>query len=102
MAKTINISYMGEEAIFGYKPIDRGALYGKRKRVPFDAEGNECAKASLLDDGSLLIRSGMTAQGYFDAQGNWVPQGELETEYLLVRAGEPVRQCRQLRPSMEH
>lgn len=79
MAKTINISYMGEEAIFGYKPIDRGALYGKRKRVPFDAEGNECAKASLLDDGSLLIRSGMTAQGYFDAQGNWVPQGELET-----------------------
>ena len=81
MSKTINISYQGEEAIFGYKPIDRGSLYGKRKRVPFDGDGNECAKAALLDDGSLLIRSGMTAQGYFDTQGTWVPQGELETIY---------------------
>ena len=52
MAKTINISYKGESAVFGYKPIDRGVLYGKRRRVPFDAEGNECAKASLLADGS--------------------------------------------------
>lgn len=79
MAKTINISYAGETAAFSYKPIDRGVLYGKRRRVPFDVDGNECAKASLLEDGSLLIKSGMTAQGYFDSTGNWVPQAELET-----------------------
>ena len=78
MAKTINISYRGESAVFGYKPIDRGVLYGKRRRVPFDAEGNECAKASLLEDGSLLIKSGMTAQGYFTPDKVWVAQGDLE------------------------
>jgi hypothetical protein len=78
MAKTINIVYKGESAVFGYKPIDRGVLYGKRRRVPFDGEGNECAKASLLEDGSLLIKSGMTAQGYFTPDNIWVPQGELE------------------------
>ena len=48
MAKTINISYKGESAIFAYKPIDRGVLYGKRRRVPLDAEGNECVKASTF------------------------------------------------------
>ena len=78
MAKTINISYTGESAVFGYKPIDRGVLYGKRRRVPFDADGNECAKASLLEDGSLLIKSGMTAQGYFTPDKVWVAQGDLE------------------------
>jgi hypothetical protein len=78
MAKTINIAYKGESAVFAYKPIDRGVLYGKRRRVPFDAEGNECAKASLLEDGSLLIKSGMTAQGYFTPDKVWVAQGDLE------------------------
>lgn len=78
MAKTINISYKGDSAAFAYKPIDRGVLYGKRRRVPFDAQGNECSKASLLADGSLLIRSGMTAQGYFTPDNVWVPQGDLE------------------------
>ena len=78
MAKTINISYKGETAVFGYKPIDRGVLYGKRRRVPFDGEGNECVKSSLLEDGSLLIKSGMTAQGYFTPDKVWVAQGDLE------------------------
>jgi len=78
MAKTINISYKGSTAAFAYKPIDRGVLYGKRRRLAFDAEGNECTKASLLSDGSLLIRSGMTAQGYFTQDDIWIPQSELE------------------------
>ena len=54
MAKTINISFKGEAAVFAYKPIDRTVLYGKRRRIAFDEAGNECAKASLLADGSLL------------------------------------------------
>lgn len=78
MAKTINIKYEGESAVFSYRPIDRGMLYGKRRRVAFDEKGNECIKASLLLDGSLLIKSGMTAQGYFTPEKVWVPQGELE------------------------
>jgi hypothetical protein len=53
-------------------------LYGKRRRVAFDLDGKECTKASLLTDGSLLIRSGMTAQGYFTEDNTWVPQSDLE------------------------
>jgi len=98
MAKTINLTYGGETAIFAYKPIDRSVLYGKRRRVAFDLDGNECAKASLLSDGSLLIRSGMTAQGYFTPDNTWVPQGELEAmnsdgstpELLPTTVGENV------------
>lgn len=78
MAKTINLTYGAETAIFAYKPIDRTVLYGKRRRVAFDIDGKECTKASLLADGSLLIRSGMTAQGYFTEDDTWVPQSELE------------------------
>lgn len=98
MAKTINLIYGGETAVFAYKPIDRTVLYGKRRRVAFDLDGNECAKASLLSDGSLLIRSGMTAQGYFTPDNTWVPQGELEAmrpdgstpELLPTTVGEEV------------
>lgn len=77
MAKTINVSLSGEKAIFSFRPIDRSALYGRRRRVAFDTEGNECTKASLLSDGSLLLQSGMTAQGYFLKDGTWVPQSDL-------------------------
>ena len=98
MAKTINLTYKGNQAVFAYKPIDRGVLYGKRRRVAFDAQGNECAKASLLSDGSLLIKSGMTAQGYFTPDGVWVPQSDLEAinddgsvpELLPTTIGEEV------------
>lgn len=78
MAKTIDIEYQGETVSFAYKPIDRKSLYGFKKRVAFDANGKECIKASLLNDGSLLIRSGMTAQGYFKPDGTWVPNSDIE------------------------
>ena len=77
MAKTINVALNGEKAIFSFRPIDRSALYGRRRRVAFDTEGNEFSKASLLSDGSLLLQSGMTAQGYFLKDGTWVPQSDL-------------------------
>lgn len=77
MAKTINLVLDGATAIFSFKPIDRSDLYGKRRRIAFDAEGQECSRASLLSDGSVLLKSGMTAQGYFIADGTWIPQSEL-------------------------
>ena len=67
----------GEKAIFSFKPVDRESLYGRRRRVAFDLQGNECSRASLLSDGSLLLQSGMSAQGYFLPDGVWVPQDEL-------------------------
>lgn len=78
MASTINLVLDGDEAVFTFSPVDRAALYGKRRRVALDESGQPCSRASLLDDGSMLLRSGMTAQGYFLPDGAWVPQGELE------------------------
>jgi len=82
VAKTINVALNGEKAVFGFKPIDRSALYGRRRRVAFDTEGNECSRASLLSDGSLLLQSGMTAQGYFLGDGTWIPQSELTAQTI--------------------
>ncbi len=78
MARTINVLWNDEEAEFKFRPIDRKVLYGKRRRVAFDEKGQECTRASLLGDGSLLLKSGMTGQGYFLPSGEWLPQGDLE------------------------
>lgn len=78
MASTINVVLDGHEAVFTFSPVDRAAIYGKRRRLALDETGQPCSKASLLDDGSMLLRSGMTAQGYFLPDGTWVPQGDLE------------------------
>ena len=77
MAKLILINYQGEEAQFSHKKVDRSKLYGSRKRIPLDPAGENCQRCELSDDGSTLIMSGMTSQGYFDSDINWIPNKEL-------------------------
>ena len=77
MAKPIVVSYKGKESSFDHGKLDRAKLYGKKKRVALDSSGEVCIKASLDEDGTTLIRSGMTAQGYFENDGAWVPNKEL-------------------------
>mgnify|MGYP001331914695 FL=1 len=77
MAKLILINYQGEEAQFSHKKVDRSKLYGSRKRIPLDPSGENCLRCELSDDGSILIMSGMTSQGYFDSDINWIPNKEL-------------------------
>ena len=77
MAKLILINYLGEEAKFSHKKVDRSKLYGSRKRIPLDPLGENCLRCELSDDGSTLIMSGMTSQGYFDSDINWIPNKEL-------------------------
>jgi len=77
MAKEILINYQGEEAQFSHKKVDRSKLYGSRKRIPLDPTGENCQRCELSDDGSTLIMSGMTSQGYFDSDINWIPNKEL-------------------------
>ena len=77
MAKAILINYQGEEAKFSHKKIDRSKLYGSRKRIPLDPLGENCLRCELSDDDSTLIMSGMTSQGYFDSDINWIPNKEL-------------------------
>ncbi|MCA9543478.1 MAG: hypothetical protein KC613_03780 [Myxococcales bacterium] len=77
MARQIVVERGGATSAFDFKKVDRAQLYGKRRRVPLDPDGGECARAELTADSGLLVRSGMTAQGYFDASGYWYAQGDL-------------------------
>ena len=77
MAKLIQIKFNGEEAQFSHKKVDRSKLYGSRKRIPLDPLGENCLRCELNDDGSTLIMTGMTSQGYFDNDINWIPNKEL-------------------------
>jgi hypothetical protein len=78
MAKEIVVTLGGKQSSFSYRPVDRASLYGKRKRVLLDQNGEPCSRASLLEDGSLLIKSGMTAQGYYLSDGRAYKLAELE------------------------
>jgi hypothetical protein len=77
MANNLIVNFDGEQSQFGLLMIDRSKLYGKRKRLNLDPSGTPCARAELTEDGQCLVRSGMTAQGYFDEELNWIPRGEL-------------------------
>ena len=87
MAKPIVLSFKGTVSKFAFKAVDRSALYGKRRRVPLDSSGGICTRAALLDDGSLLLKSGMTGQAYFLPDGTALKQSELEA---FDSAGTPV------------
>ena len=77
IAKPIVLTYKGQESSFDHAKIDRFKLYGKKRRLPLDQNGNECQRASLMDDGSLILKSGMTAQGYFTKNEKWIPNKDL-------------------------
>ena len=77
MAKPISISFQGKISNFEHVKLERSKLYGRRKRVTYDPKGEECSRISLSEDGTLLIRSGMTAQGYFTESDKWIPNRDL-------------------------
>lgn len=79
MAREIVVALNNSASRFNFKKVSRSALYGSRKRVPLDPEGAACAKGELTADGALLIRQGMTAQGYFDNAGHWYAQRDLSS-----------------------
>ena len=62
---------------FALTEVERSDLYGTRKRLPMDTKGQTCTRAALTSDGSLLIASGMSGQGYFNAKGQYVPRAQL-------------------------
>lgn len=78
MARLISVTLDGSESTFGFTAVDRATIYGKRRRVALDRDGQPCSRASLLEDGSLLLRSGMTGQGYFLPDGSFCKQADLE------------------------
>lgn len=77
MARSIIVTHQGKPSTFGYSRVTRKQLYASRRRVPLDAKGQPCQRAELSDDGSMLIVSGMSGQGYFAEDGRWVTTEEL-------------------------
>jgi len=77
MAKQIVVQHEGKTSSFRFSKLDRAKLYGKRRRLHLDPNEKPCTRAQLTRDGSLLVRSGMLAQGYFNFIGEWAPQKTL-------------------------
>jgi Neuraminidase (sialidase) len=77
MAKPIVLNFKGIEINFDVVKVDRSKIYGSRKRIAVDVNGNQCTRAALLADGSELISSGMTAQGYFTDSDRPVSRQEM-------------------------
>lgn len=88
MAKAIVVEHQGVASSFAFNKIDRSKLYGRRRRVALDPSAQPCTRAVLTEDG-LLVRQGMTAQGYFDENQRWIPQKDLVG---LGETGEPLEQ----------
>ena len=76
MAKPIVVNLKGMETIFSFVKLDRSKLYGRKRRFLLGPDNKPCQRAQLIEDGSLLLRSGMSAQGYFDNDGNVVNKSE--------------------------
>jgi hypothetical protein len=77
MAKGLVLELDGAMSSFGLTKVERARLYGARKRAAVDTQGRTCARAALTDDGRVLLRSGMTAQGWFDAEGRQVESADI-------------------------
>jgi hypothetical protein len=77
MAKAVVVSFNGAESSFDLAKVERKRLYGERRRIPLDGEGETCVKSSLTTDGLYLLQSGMTAQGYFDESGRWLQKSQI-------------------------
>jgi hypothetical protein len=77
MAKPVIVVSGESEISFDIVKIDRSKIYGSRKRIAIDVDGNQCSRAALLADGSELLTSGMTAQGYFTETGRPVARQEM-------------------------
>ena len=77
MAKPLILSINEEDSIFQIKKIERKKLYGYRKRLAVDENNEECKRASLTEDGQVLIKSGMTSQGWFIEGGKQIESSEI-------------------------
>jgi hypothetical protein len=80
VAKGILVSLNGKLSSFQLQKVERAKLYGVRRRLVLDEKGRTCSRAALTDDGQVLLRAGMTAQGWLDADGRQIEQKEIGAE----------------------
>lgn len=77
MPRGIVVEFCGATSALPLQKIERTALYGVRRRIAVDAQDRPCTRAALTDDGAVLLRTGMTAQGWFTADGQQVESSEI-------------------------
>ena len=79
MARTLEVTCEGSTSRFTTRKLSRSALYGRKRRVPVDAQGRECRAAALTRDGRLLLPLGSTATLHLDEHGDVVERDELRS-----------------------
>lgn len=77
MARTVSLSWQGQELHLPFSKVDRRRLYGWRQRLALDPEGRPCRAADLTADGALVLLPGMSAQSHYDMSGIWYPNDSL-------------------------
>jgi hypothetical protein len=80
MPKGVVVALNGKVSSFQIEKVERAKLYGVRRRLAVDDKGRTCARAALTDDGQVLLRAGMTAQGWFDTDGRQIEQKAIGAE----------------------
>ncbi len=80
MPKGVVVAHNGKVSSFQIEKVERAKLYGVRRRLAIDEKGRTCARAALTDDGQVLLRAGMMAQGWFDTDGRQIEQKDIGAE----------------------
>lgn len=80
MPKGIVVACNGTSSSFQIEKVERAKMYGVRRRLAVDQKGRTCARAALTHDGQVLLRAGMTAQGWFDTDGRQIEQKVIGAE----------------------
>lgn len=78
MARQVILTFDGETSAFDIARLDRSKLYGSRRRVVVDDDGQECLRGLLSEDGSVLLPPGCTADLYVDDSFDVVERSDLK------------------------
>lgn len=76
--RAIVLSFDDQSSELPITRLTREKLYGKKRRVIVDDEGEECVSAMLTRDGAALLPSGTTAYLYVDDNDDVVERRDLE------------------------
>ena len=95
MERTLEVACNEDLSRFTTRKLSRASLYGRKRRVPVDAQGRECRTAALTRDGRFLLPPGATATLYLDEHGNVVERDELHS----TRTGQDAAQAAEPQPA---
>ena len=78
MARELVLLLGKNKSTFKILKIDRKKLYGYKKRISLDQDGNQCIRANLEEDTGLVFYNSDTSSCQIDHQGNYIEKSQLE------------------------